>query len=179
MFVTRLIPTHQLAIVLLVLTAGMFTAEPGFGVASGDESSRAESSDKDYAAGKRAYEAEDWQGVIDSMQKVVDRRPWHDNALSYMGYAHRKLGNYEQALSHYNRALERNPRNRGALEYLGEAYLDLGQPEKAKEMLDRLEAECKRIAIGFTNGGWKSGCEEWEQLLKAYTAYQEKSQAGR
>ena len=179
MFVTRLIPTHQLAIVLLVLTAGMFTAEPGFGVASGDESSRAASSDKDYAAGKRAYEAEDWQGVIDSMQKVVDRRPWHDNALSYMGYAHRKLGNYEQALSHYNRALERNPRNRGALEYLGEAYLDLGQPEKAKEMLDRLEAECKRIAIGFTNGGWKSGCEEWEQLLKAYTAYQEKSQAGR
>ena len=119
MLKTRLFPANQLFMVLIVLAAGLLSAEPSFGVASGDESSRAESSDKDYTAGKRAYEAEDWQYVIDNMQRVVDRRPWHDNALSYMGYADRKLGNYEQAHNHHDRALERNPRNRGALEYFG------------------------------------------------------------
>ena len=158
-------------LLLAILCISLAHAPPAGAVASGDESTRAESGDKDYAAGKRAFEAEDWQGVIDNMAKVIERRPWHDNALSFMGYAYRRLGDYDQALAFYGRALDRNPRNRGALEYLGEAYLELGQPEKAKEMLDRLEAECKRIAVGFSNGGWKSGCEEWETLLERYDAY--------
>lgn len=157
---------------ILSLVLGLaWPASEAVAVASGDESNRAESSDKDYAAGKRAFEAEDWRGVIDNMAKVIERRPWHDNALSLMGFAYRKLGDYDQALAHYDRALELNPRNRGALEYLGEAYLELGRPEEAKEMLDRLEAECKRIAVGFSNGGWKSGCEEWEALMEVYDAY--------
>ena len=159
------------SLVWLFVLFGLTSAGPALAVFSGDESGRAESSDADYAAGKRAFDAKDWPAVISNMEKVIARRPWHDNALSFMGYAYRKLGDYDQALAFYGRALDRNPRNRGALEYLGEAYLELGQPEKAKEMLDRLEAECKRIAVGFSNGGWKSGCEEWETLLERYDAY--------
>ena len=162
---------HPLAMAALCVLAIAITPLSAFAVASGDQSQRTESGDKDYAAGIRAFEARDWQGVVDNMQKVVVRRPWHDNAWSRMGYAERKLGNYDKALEHYGKALKLNPHNRGALEYLGEAYLDLGQPDRAEEMLNKLEAECKRVAIGFTNGGWKSGCEEWQDLKDALEDY--------
>ena len=105
------------------------------------------------------------------MAKVVERRPWHDNAHSLMGFAYRKLGDYDRSLQFYGKALELNPHNREALEYLGEAYLDLGDVAKAEEVLGRLEAECKRIAVGVSNGGWKSGCEEWQELKAAFDAH--------
>lgn len=144
---------------------------PVHAIMSGDESPRAESSDKDYAAAQRARAREDWQAVVDNLAKVVARRPWHDNAWSLMGYAERKLGNFEKALANYDEALRLNPHNRGALEYLGEAYLDLDQPERARDMLKRLRVECSRVAMGFNNGGWFTGCEEYEDLLAAYKAY--------
>jgi tetratricopeptide (TPR) repeat protein len=49
-----------------------------------------------------------------------------------MGFASRKLGNYRQALVHYQTALELNPHHRGALEYLGEAYLEMGCAAQAR-----------------------------------------------
>ncbi len=165
------------AVALLVMGLALAPSTV-FAVASGDESTRAESGDKDYAAGIRAFEAEDWQGVVDNMAKVVARRPWHDNAWSRMGYAERKLGNYDKALENYGKAIELNPHNRGALEYLGEAYLDLDQPDRALEMLEKLKVECKRVAIGFTNGGWKNGCEEWQDLNEAVEAYKAKKGEG-
>ena len=154
-------PMRALLAATLLSTVLVFDPAPALAVASGDESTRAESSDADYAAGQRAFDSEDWQGVLDNMGKVVERRPWHDNAWSRMGYAARRLGDFDLALAHYGKALDLNPRNRGALEYLGEAYLDLGRLDDAKIMLARLEAECKKVAVGFTNGGWNSGCEEW------------------
>jgi len=161
---------------LLIVSATAFLAvafQPPTAVAimSGDESPRAESGDKDYAAGKRAFEREDWSGVADNMKKVLERRPWHDNAWSLLGYAERKLGNYRQSLRSYGKALELNPHNRGALEYLGEAYLDLDQPERAAETLELLRLECNRVKMGFNNGGWFSGCEEWRDLRAAYDDY--------
>jgi tetratricopeptide (TPR) repeat protein len=140
-------------------------------VMSGDESERAPPSDDDYAKGKAAFDREDWPEVIDHMTKVIARRPWHDDAHNLMGFAYRKLGDYDKALEAYDRALELNPHHRGALEYLGEAYLELDRPGLAKDMLDRLAAECQRIAVGVAGGGWQSGCEEWQELNEAYRAY--------
>ena len=156
---------------LFLLCVFLLAPAPAAAVMSGGESARSESSDKDYAAGIRAFDAKDWQGLVDNMQKVVARRPWHDNAFSYLGFGYRKLGRYDEAIAHYNKALELNPRHRGALEYLGETYLELDRPEDAKAALDRLEKVCKHMAVGFSNGGWKSGCEEWEALLEVYDAY--------
>jgi tetratricopeptide (TPR) repeat protein len=146
-------------------------AAPAAAVMSGGESRRAPSSDADYAAGTAAFERKDWPAVIEHLAKVIERRPWHDNAHSLMGFAYRKLGDYDRSLRFYSTALELNPHNRGALEYLGEAYLEMDRLAEAEAVLVRLEQECKRIAVGFSNGGWKSGCEEWQDLKAAHDAY--------
>ena len=144
---------------------------PAMAVTSGGTSEPAPSGDDGYAKGKAAFDREDWQGVIEHMTRAIEERPWHDDAHNLMGFAYRKLGDYDRALVEYDRALALNPHHRGALEYLGEAYLELGRPERAEEMLDRLAAECQRIAVGASHRSWQSECEEWQDLNEAYEAY--------
>jgi tetratricopeptide (TPR) repeat protein len=143
---------------------------PAIAVTSGGQSQQAPPSD-DYAEGKAAFERGDWQGVIDHMTRAIDERPWDDDAHNLMGFAYRKLGDYDKALEEYDRALALNPHHRGALEYLGEAYLELDRPELAKGMLDRLALECQRIAASATGDGWQADCEEWQDLNEAYQTY--------
>jgi tetratricopeptide (TPR) repeat protein len=158
-----------LCLFLLIFTS------PAVAVLSGYEVQREASGDPDYTAGLEAFEDEDWQGVIDNMAKVIERRPWHDNAYSLMGFAYRKLGDYPRSLEHYQKALELNPHHRGALAYLGETYLEMGRLAQANEMLERLEVECKRIAVEPSGDSWKAGCEEWQELQAAIAAYPEQS----
>jgi tetratricopeptide (TPR) repeat protein len=142
-------------------------AAPGAVAIQSGGSEQAGPADPDYAAGEAAFDREDWQGLLDHMSRVVEENPNHDDALNLMGFAYRKLGDYDRALESYDRALQLNPRHRGALEYLGEAYLELDQPELAKATLDRLEAECGPAVASVTDGG----CEEWEDLKQAYDDY--------
>jgi tetratricopeptide (TPR) repeat protein len=157
----------------LVLAAFMLllASAPAIAVMSGGKSEQSPPSDDAYAAGKAAFDREDWQGVIDHMSKAIEERPWHDDAHNLMGFAYRKLGDYDRALVAYDRALALNPHHRGALEYLGEAYLELDRPELAKDMLDRLAAECRRIAVAASARSWQSECEEWQDLNAAYEGY--------
>lgn len=142
-------------------------AGPAAAVFSGDMSPRARSGDPDYADGIEAFDKENWLGVIVAMEKVVIRRPHHDNAWARLGYAYRKLKRYDEALVAYDKALARNPHNRSALEYLGEAYLELGRIEDARAMLDRLFTECRRVALTFSDGDFSDGCNEWRDLNRA------------
>jgi tetratricopeptide (TPR) repeat protein len=151
---------------LLALATG-----PAVAVMSGEDEPPRSGDVDDYAQGAAAFDRQDWQAVIDHMTKAIENRPWHDDAHNLMGFAYRKLGDYDRALQAYDRALELNPHHRGALEYLGEAYLELDQPERAKEMLDRLEVECQRIAADASNDDWQLGCEEWQDLSEAYGGY--------
>jgi tetratricopeptide (TPR) repeat protein len=158
--------------VILGLVAGPLVAAPALAVTCGGKSEQAAPGDADYASGKAAFDREDWAEVIEHMTRVIAQRPWHDDAHNLMGFAYRKLGNYDGALEAYDRALELNPHHRGALEYLGEAYLKLDRPELAKGMLDRLAVECQRVAVGAAAAGaWQSSCEEWQELKEAYDAY--------
>lgn len=143
-------------------------AHPVQAIMSGDESRRARSSDSDYADGKEAFEREEWQVAIIALDKVVARRPWHDNAHNMLGFSYRKLGDYKTAFQHYYKALKLNPRHRGALSYLGQAYLELGEIEKADEMTYRLAKVCNFVVMAFDNEGWRSGCEELDELTQSY-----------
>lgn len=156
--------------VTCLLVSGLIwtTGGPVHAILSGDESPKARSSDSDYADGKEAFEREDWPAVIDALNKVVARRPWHDNAHNMLGFAHRKQGDYETAFKHYDIALELNPRHRGALEYLGEAYLELGRIDDAHAVTLELAEVCNEVVMAFDNEGWKSGCEELDDLIEAY-----------
>jgi len=147
------------------------TSSPAVAIMSGEESNTVRSGDSDYADGKEAFQAEDWPAVIEALDKVVARRPWHDNAHNMLGFSWRKLGNYERAFVHYDKALSLNPRHRGALEYLGEAYLELGRTEEAKAILLRLARVCDYVVMAFDNQGWKSGCEELQDLKEAFAEH--------
>jgi tetratricopeptide (TPR) repeat protein len=123
----------------------------------------------DYAAGLAAFEAGDWQAVLDHMGNAIQARPWHADAYNRMGFAARKLGDYDRALRLYDKALELDPHHRGALEYLGEAYLELDRPHDAAALLERLATACQRVAHGGVD--WQDSCGEWQDLKAAYDAY--------
>lgn len=66
----------------------------------------------------------------------------HPDLLTYLGYANRKLGNYDTAGSWYRAALAAAPNHRGALEYYGELKLQRGDRRGALAHLARLEQLC-------------------------------------
>lgn len=78
----------------------------------------------------------------------------HPDVLTYQGFANRKLGQYEVAVSYYSAALKLDPRHRGANEYLGEYFVETGQLSKAKAQLVKLEKICT------------FGCEQAEELRR-------------
>lgn len=159
---------RQVLIILSLAVAALACPGPARAIMSGQESRLAPSSDPDYAAGKAAFEAGDWQAVVAHMTMVLVGRPWHDNAETMLAYAWRKLGRYDLALEHYAEALGRNPRNRDALEYLAEAYLDLGRGEEADATVLRLAKVCDEVVMAFDNTGWKSGCEQLNEVKEVY-----------
>ena len=54
-------------------------------------------------------------------------------AWNYVGYTQRKLGNFDAALTAYERALALKPGYAEAIEYRGHAYLGLDRLGEAKE----------------------------------------------
>ncbi len=79
------------------------------------------------------------------------------NVLNYLGYANRKAGRLDIALTYYNKALAINPDFILAREYLGEGYVAAGK-------LDLAKAQLAKIArIGGVNS------EEYVDLSKAIT----------
>jgi tetratricopeptide (TPR) repeat protein len=78
----------------------------------------------------------------------------HPDVLTYIGFANRKLHNYEVAISYYSAALQLDPTHRGANEYLGEYFVETGQLAKARRQLASLETICN------------FGCEEAEELRR-------------
>jgi tetratricopeptide (TPR) repeat protein len=61
-------------------------------------------------------------------------------AYTYLGYANRKLGRYEESLQAYDRALKINPDTPYAIEYQGEAFLALNRIDQAQFNFLRLYA---------------------------------------
>ncbi len=78
----------------------------------------------------------------------------HPDILNYLGYANRKLGNYDTAIRYYREALAINPEHLGANEYLGELYAELGDLDRARVQLATLDRLCA------------FGCPEHEDLAR-------------
>jgi Flp pilus assembly protein TadD len=115
--------------------------------------------DPDYAAGKAAIAAKDWNGAIRSLSSAALRDTRNADIQNYLGYAYRQGGQLQPAFTHYQKALQLNPRHRGAHEYIGEAYLMANQPDKAEEHAKVLAQLCP------------SSCEELTDLRAAIVAY--------
>jgi tetratricopeptide (TPR) repeat protein len=154
---------------LLALLSLTTPAAPVLAIMGGGATPPAAAGSDAYAAGLAAFKRQDWQGVIDHMVRVIEERPWEDEAYNLSGFAYRSLGDYKRALEFYDKALKLNPHNRGALEYLGEAYLEMDRPKDAQAMLDRLNEECQRLAD--KSGGQQPDCQEREDLEEAIAVY--------
>ncbi|HEX8263623.1 MAG TPA: tetratricopeptide repeat protein, partial [Allosphingosinicella sp.] len=66
----------------------------------------------------------------------------HPDVLTYLGFAHRKLGRLNAAEAYYRSALAAVPDHRGATEYYGELMVERGDLAGAERMLAKLEASC-------------------------------------
>ena len=113
----------------------------------------------DYARAAELIEAENFAEALPLLKKAEAKEPESADVHNYLGYALRKLKQYDAALKHYREALRLAPRHRGANEYLGELYLVLGDLAKAEERLAVLDKACL------------FGCEEYTELKDAIAAY--------
>jgi tetratricopeptide (TPR) repeat protein len=111
--------------------------------------------DPDFAAGKRAIGAGDWEAAIKALTNVGLRDARNADIQNYLGYAYRRLRQLDPAMRHYQQALMLNPRHRSAHEHLGEAYLVQGDLTKAEEHLTALEQICL------------VSCDEYDDLRRA------------
>jgi Flp pilus assembly protein TadD len=116
--------------------------------------------DPDFAAGKKALVAENWNGAIAALNLAALRDPRNADIQNYIGYAYRRLRQLGPAMQHYQQAIRLNRRHRSAHEHLGELYLVLGDPNKAGQQLATLEEICL------------IPCVETDDLTRAIAAYE-------
>tara|TARA_R110000772_G_scaffold63296_1_gene141855 strand:- start:133 stop:618 length:486 start_codon:yes stop_codon:yes gene_type:complete len=116
----------------------------------------------EFAAGKEAIDAKQWDAAVAAFTKVTMSEPENADAYNYLGYAQRNMKNYDAAFESYNKALAINPDHKGANEYIGEAYLQTGNLKMAEEHLLKLDALCF------------FGCAEYTMLKRAVEDYKAK-----
>jgi tetratricopeptide (TPR) repeat protein len=130
----------------LALAVLLGLAGPAMAMGSSDSGSQARTppkpADPNYAAGKAAIDAGNWAAAVEALKRAVAADAANAEAFNYLGYAHRKLGKYDDAFANYQRALALNPEHKGAHEYIGEAYLETGNLAKAEEHLKALDKIC-------------------------------------
>src|SRR5437763_1360578 len=83
-----------------------------------------------------------YQDAIDALQRARTTFGAHPDVLTYLGFANRKLGRYDVAISYYRQALAAAPNHKGATEYYGELLVERGDMVGAKRMLTKLDNSC-------------------------------------
>ena len=99
--------------------------------------------------GKTEKAKKRYKKALDYLIKSNENNPNQPDTLNYLGFAHRKLGNFEEAERYYLQGLSIDPNHHGINEYLGELYIVTNRMDLAKERLEVLK-NCK--------------CEEYEEL---------------
>ncbi len=114
----------------------------------------ADTLDATYVAAVSLINEHRYEAAIAKLDAALWAAGPHPDVLTYLGFANRKLKNYDAAEAYYREALAIAPAHRGALEYYGELKLERGDVAGAKAHLARLEAIC-----GF-------GCHEVDELRR-------------
>ncbi len=136
-----------------LLTVGLASGAMAAGSSSSSKPSKLDVAEK-------AVKAGNYTRALVLLKKVIADEPKNADAWNWIGFSHRNLKQFDEALSAYQKALATDPEHRGANEYLGELYLKTGKPAKAKERLKKLDDICT------------FGCEEYDDLKQAIAAYE-------
>lgn len=108
---------------------------------------------------KKLIEKEKYKRAIVKLEKAKKDEADNADIFNYLGFAHRKIGNYEESKIYYQEALSIQPDHKLALEYQGELFLTLNDINSAQSNLMKLEALCPQ------------GCDALEDLNKAVSKY--------
>ena len=85
-----------------------------------------------------------YKKAIGYLLKHIKEFPSDPNTLNYLGFAHRKISDYENAEIYYSMGLELDPKHVGINEYMGELFVATNRLDKAKERLAVLkDCNCK------------------------------------
>ena len=85
-----------------------------------------------------------YKKAIGYLLKYNKEFPADPNTLNYLGFTHRKVGDYENAEIYYSMGLALDPKHVGINEYMGELFVVTNRLDKAKERLAVLkDCNCK------------------------------------
>jgi len=96
---------------------------------------------KDLETGKAKPAEKKLKKALEWAEKATALDANYHEAWNLVGYCARKLGDYDQAFSAYEKCLSIKSDYAPAREYLGEAYLERDQPAKARQQLSLLERQ--------------------------------------
>lgn len=106
---------------------------------------------RDYRAARQLILSGNYQSGIAAMHALGHDE--HPDVANYIGYANRKLGNYDQSKVWYEAALKADPNHTRTWSYFGMWHMEQGNRLMAKDHLAKVNALC-----GNTT------CEEYFQL---------------
>ena len=90
-----------------------------------------------------------YERALKFLVKSNKEKPLQADTLNYLGFATRKLGDYENGEKYYLLGLEIDPNHKGINEYLGELYVATNRHNLAVERLEILKS---------------CNCQEYDQL---------------
>tara|TARA_B100000427_G_scaffold323946_1_gene328204 strand:+ start:783 stop:1274 length:492 start_codon:yes stop_codon:yes gene_type:complete len=99
--------------------------------------------------GKTKKATKRYEKALKLLIKANKEKPLQADTLNYLGFATRKLGDYENGEKYYLQGLQLEPNHIGINEYLGELYVATNRIELAKERLEVLKS---------------CNCEEYDEL---------------
>ncbi len=95
---------------------------------------------RDYRAAHEMIQAGQYEAGIAAMHALG--RDEHPDVANYIGYANRKLGNYEQSRTWYEAALKSDPNHARTWSYYGMWHAEQGNRLKAQDYLVKVNALC-------------------------------------
>ena len=108
---------------------------------------------------KKLIKNDKHERAIKKLKKAVKEEPDNADIYNYLGFAHRKIGDYYKSKIYYEKALSIQPDHKLALEYQGELFLKLDDVHSAQSNLFKLRILCPE------------GCDELTDLDIAISKY--------
>ena len=142
---TRILTIIALLFATPVFAAGSYSYEP--------------SASKLINDAKKLIKKEKYKRAIEKLKKAKKEEPDNADVFNYLGFAHRKIGDYDNSKIFYEEALAIQPNHKLALEYQGELFLTINDISSSQSNLRKLEALCPQ------------GCDELQDLGTAVSKY--------
>ncbi len=99
--------------------------------------------------GKTKKADKNYKEAIKYFFKANEKDTTNPDVYNYLGFAHRKIGNFKDAEMYYLIGLELDPKHNGINEYLGELYV----------ATNRMDLAQKRLAVLMN-----CSCKEFDEL---------------